>query len=146
MSAPSLPRPTPTRIMRLLGFEPDPWQIGVLEGNYRRLLLNCSRQAGKSTVVAVLALVEAMYNPDTLVLLLSRSLRQSTELFRKVATFHGRLRSPLLEKCTTHELRLSTQSRVVSLPCAGDTALRRNSKSEIRNPKQSRNPKSQTPE
>jgi hypothetical protein len=57
--------------MQLLGFEPDPWQIAVLEGNVRRGLLNCCRQAGKSTVIAVLALVEAMYNPDTLVILLS---------------------------------------------------------------------------
>jgi hypothetical protein len=107
--------------MSLLGFEPDPWQILVLEGNHRRLALNCCRQAGKSTVVAVLALVQAMYNPDSLVLLLSRSLRQSAELLGKVAEFHRRLRSPLLDRCSKYELRLSHGSRVVSLPCVGDT-------------------------
>ena len=38
--------------MRRLGFEPDPWQLDVLQARHRRLLLNCSRQAGKSTVSA----------------------------------------------------------------------------------------------
>jgi hypothetical protein len=107
--------------MRLLGLEPDPWQVQVLEGGHRRLLLNCSRQAGKSTAVALLALVEALYQPDTLVLLLSRSLRQSTELFRKVTEFHSRLRSPLLAKRTAHELLTTTRSRIVSLPCKDET-------------------------
>jgi len=55
-----IPRPTPSHIMRLLGLEPDPWQIQVLEAGQPRLLLNCCRQAGKSTVAAILALVEAL--------------------------------------------------------------------------------------
>ena len=42
-----------THVMRSLGMEPDPWQAQVLEGDHTQLLLNCSRQAGKSTVVAV---------------------------------------------------------------------------------------------
>jgi hypothetical protein len=107
--------------MRLLGLEPDPWQVQVLEAGQPRLLLNCCRQAGKSTVAAILALVEALYRPDTLVLLLSRSLRQSTELFRKVVDFHRRLRCPLLEACKSHELRTTTRSRIVSLPCRDET-------------------------
>src|SRR6266852_4655575 len=67
-----------THVMRCLGMEPDPWQAQVLEGDHRRLLLNCSRLAGKSTVVAVLALVEAIMVPDSLILLLAPGLRQST--------------------------------------------------------------------
>ena len=47
-------------ICRRLGLEPDPWQLDVLRGEHQRLLLNCSRQAGKSTVAALLALVKAM--------------------------------------------------------------------------------------
>jgi hypothetical protein len=73
--------------MRKLGLAPDPWQIDVLEAGHPRLLLNCCRQAGKSTVVAILALVEAIFIPNTRVLLLSRSLRQSSELFRIVTHF-----------------------------------------------------------
>jgi hypothetical protein len=113
--------PTPTDLFRLLHLDPDPWQIQVLEGNDRRLLLTCCRQAGKSTVVAFLSLVEALYNPGTLVLLLSRSLRQSTELFRKVADFHRRLGNRFLEGQSRHELRFTHGSRIVSLPCQPDT-------------------------
>src|SRR5690242_42467 len=40
-----------------LGFEPDPLQAELLgRTRIRRLLLNCTRQWGKSTVTAVLAL------------------------------------------------------------------------------------------
>jgi hypothetical protein len=113
--------PTATQLFRLLHLEPDPWQIQVLDGNDRRLLLNCCRQAGKSTVVAFLSLVEALYNPGTLVLLLSRSLRQSTELFRTVADFHRRLGGRFLEGQSRHELRFTHGSRIVSLPCQPDT-------------------------
>ena len=116
-----MPLPTATELLRLLQLEPDPWQIQVLEGNHPRLLLNCCRQAGKSTVVAFLSLVEALYNPGTLVLLLSRSLRQSTELFRLVAEFNRRLGQRFLEGQSRHELRFTHGSRIVSLPCQPDT-------------------------
>src|SRR4051794_38204763 len=43
-----------------LGFEPDPLQAELLgRKRTRRLLLNCTRQWGKSTVTAVLALYRA---------------------------------------------------------------------------------------
>jgi hypothetical protein len=83
--------------------------------------VNCCRQAGKSTVVAFLSLVEALYNPGTLVLLLSRSLRQSTELFRRVSDFHYRLGNKLLERKNRHEMTLVSGSRIISLPCQPDT-------------------------
>jgi hypothetical protein len=108
-------------IMRSLGLVPDPWQIEVLQTRHPRLLLNCARQSGKSTVVAVLALVEAICTPGTKVLLLSRSHRQSTELFRIVTGLFRRLKSPLLKRQTQHELELVTFSRVVCLPCREDT-------------------------
>src|SRR5262245_14326924 len=81
-------RPPGVRVMRSLGLEPDAWQVEVLESAHSRLLLNCCRQAGKSTVVAVLGLVEALFVPDTKVLLVSRSHRQSRELFRLVTGYH----------------------------------------------------------
>src|SRR5208283_4635925 len=89
----------------------------VLETASPRLLLNCCRQAGKSTVVALLGLVEAVFVPGTKVLLVSRSHRQSTELFRNLTDFYRRMGSPLVERLTNEELQLSNLSRVVSLPC-----------------------------
>jgi hypothetical protein len=70
----------------------------VLEAGHPRLLLNCSRQAGKSTVVALLALAEAAFVPFTKVLLLSRCLRQSTELFRIVTGCYRRISPAFLAK------------------------------------------------
>src|SRR5436189_5955140 len=95
---PQCSRPPAVQIMRNLGLEPDPWQVEVLEAGHPRLLLNCSRQAGKSTTVALLGLVEAIFIPGTRVLLLSRSHRQSTELFRIVTDFYGRLGKPFLPR------------------------------------------------
>jgi hypothetical protein len=108
-------------MMRNLGLEPDPWQVEVLEAGHPRLLLNCCRQAGKSTVVAALGLAEAVFIPGTKVLLVSRSHRQSKELFRIVTDFYRRLGSPLAKSLTNEELQLSNFSRVVSLPCREET-------------------------
>ncbi len=108
-------------LMRAFGLEPDPWQLQILESRPKRLLLNCSRQAGKSTTVAMLALGEAILIPNTLVLMLSRSLRQSIELFRRVSDFFFQKRSPMVRRKSEHELQLSNDSRLISLPCSGDT-------------------------
>src|SRR5437660_51265 len=108
-------RPGAVRLMRNLGLEPDPWQVEVLQAGHPRLLLNCCRQAGKSTTVAMLGLAEALFIPATKVLLLSRSHRQSTELFRILTDFHRRIGSPLEQRKTVSELQLSNLSRVVCL-------------------------------
>src|SRR5262249_6096044 len=108
-------------LMRSLHLEPDPWQVGVLESEHPRLLLNCCRQAGKSTAVAILALAEAVGEPGTKVLILSRSHRQSAELFRTLSLYFARVGSPLLARRTRHELELANFSRVVCLPCNEET-------------------------
>jgi len=86
------------------------------------MLLLCCRQAGKSTVTAALALHTALFQPDSLILLLSPSLRQSAELFRKVATFYADLGRPVpaLGELAT-SLTLANGSRVVSLPGSHET-------------------------
>ena len=109
------------RLMRNLGLEPDPWQAEVLTSRHTRMLLNCARQSGKSTTVAILGLTEAVFVPGTRVLLLSRSHRQSTELFRIVRDYFLRLGSPLKARLTVHEMHLVNQSSVICLPCREDT-------------------------
>src|SRR5690242_19899699 len=74
-----------------LGFTPDPWQAKLLRSPSKRHLLNCSRQAGKSTTTSILALHTAIYVPGSLTLLVSPSQRQSRELYGKVVTFLKRL-------------------------------------------------------
>jgi hypothetical protein len=111
----------PVHFMRNFGLEPDPWQSEVLQGRHPRLLLNCCRQAGKSTTIAVMALYEILYNAFTQVLILSRSHRQSKELLRVLADFHSRLGAPIVYRRTAQELTLSNYSRVISLPCKEET-------------------------
>ena len=99
------------------GGAPDEWQSRILRGRHRRLLLCCSRQAGKSTVAAVLALHDAVYRPGSLILLLSPSQRQSGEIFRKLLNAYrvtGEAVPPVAE--STLALELANGSRVVSLP------------------------------
>ena len=72
----------PTLLFEARGLTPDPWQSAFLRSKAQRILLNCCRQAGKSTVVAALALHTILFRPSSLVLLLSRAQRQSAELFR----------------------------------------------------------------
>jgi len=112
----------PTRILRALGLTADPWQRDLLLAPDRQVLLNCSRQSGKSTVVAALALHTALFTHGGLVLLLSPSQRQSTEIFRKVIDAYNALRCPLpAERQTELQLELSNGSRVICLPGREET-------------------------
>ena len=98
------------------GIVPDSWQADVLRSGDRRILMNCSRQSGKSTVAALTALHRATYRPGSLVLLVSPSLRQSGELFRAVAKLHEAARSPPPKEASSLRLELTNGSRIVSLP------------------------------
>ncbi len=117
----------------ILGFQPDPWQAQILQWQGKRLLMNCARQSGKSTTTAILALHRALFHPGALILLVSPSLRQSSELFRKVVQFMRHIEDlPAL----VEDNRLSIQfpvvdsaigrgvgSRIVSLP-SNETTIR----------------------
>jgi hypothetical protein len=100
-----------------VGVEPDPWQEDLLRSSSARLLLNCSRQSGKSTVAGVLAVHAALYEPHSLILLLSPTLRQSQELFKKCLSLYRIVDKPVLpESETALTLTLENGSRIVSLP------------------------------
>jgi hypothetical protein len=114
-------KPPAVQLMRNLGLEPDPWQMEVLESQQPRLLLNCCRQAGKSTVVALLGLAEALWVAGTQILIVSRSYRQSIELFRIISNFFVRLGEPMCQVHNKGELALSNGSRIVCLPCKEET-------------------------
>jgi hypothetical protein len=81
-------------------------------------LLLCSRQAGKSTTAAALALKTALLQPGSLTLLLSPTLRQSGELFHdKVMRLFGDLGRPVPPRRETAlQLELANGSRILSLP------------------------------
>ena len=107
----------PVAFSRHIGIDPDPWQADVLRYEGKRLLLNCCRQSGKSTTAAAKALHVAVYRPKSLILLVSPSLRQSQELFRKVKDGYSAMADrPTLLEDNKLSMTLANQSRIVSLP------------------------------
>ena len=106
---------------RSIGIEPDDWQADVLRFEGKRLLLNCSRQSGKSTTTAIKALHTGVYRPNSLILVVSPSQRQSQELFRKVRQAYVSLANkPTLLEDNKLSMTFANGSRIVSLP--GDQA------------------------
>jgi hypothetical protein len=100
-----------------LGIVPDRWQEEFLGSSADRVLLNCSRQSGKSTMSAVIALHRALYHPGSLVLCLAPALRQSQELFGKIAGFYRDLGRPVAPQGERKlSLDLENGSRILTLP------------------------------
>jgi Terminase large subunit, T4likevirus-type, N-terminal len=112
----------PVLLATRAGLPPDPWQARVLRSHAPRILLNCSRQAGKSTVVSALAARQAICYPESLVLLLSRAQRQSGELFRKTMAVMKALDWPIRQTAlTAMTCELANGSRIVALPGSEET-------------------------
>lgn len=99
-----------------LHFKADDWQAQALRSTSRRVLFNCARQSGKSTTAAIKALHQAIQVPGCLVLLLSPSLRQSSELQRKVDLLAQALPELEFAEHSKLSLALANGSRVISLP------------------------------
>lgn len=106
--------------MQSVGLIPDKWQADFLNSEAERVLLNCSRQSGKSTVTSVLAVHQAKYRAGSLTLLVSPSLRQSLELYAKVVDVYLATGGTLDDVQAT-ELRLPNGSRIASLPSSEKT-------------------------
>lgn len=107
----------PTLFARDCGITPDPWQQDLLLKRPARSLLCCSRQSGKSTVTALMALWTACYESPALILLLSPSQRQSAELFKTVMGFHGRVAgAPPLRSESVLRAEFENGSRIMALP------------------------------
>jgi Terminase large subunit, T4likevirus-type, N-terminal len=107
----------PTTVLTEAGLSPDAWQREVLQSKQSRLLMLATRQAGKSTVAAALALHTALVKPCSPVLILSPSTRQSGELFRKVLDLFNGLGRPMAVVAESAlRVEFANRSRVLSLP------------------------------
>ena len=100
-----------------LGFEPDVRQGALLRQDARRLLLNCTRQWGKSTITAAKAVARAQEREGSLTLVVSPSARQSGEFLRKAAAFVRRMGiRPRGDGDNEISLLFPNGSRLVGLP------------------------------
>lgn len=104
----------------------DRWQEHLLLNNDRYIIINASRQSGKSTILAVKAAYLALTKPYSLILLVAEQ-RQSNEDIRKVrdilkaydkhlrAKYEGKMMVGFTTDNKT-SLELSHGSRVIALP------------------------------
>jgi hypothetical protein len=107
----------PVEFARATGIEPDPWQKRLLCSEAKRILLNCSRQSGKSTMAGLIALRRALLVRDSLVLILAPAERQAKELFNKVAEAYRALGHPEpAESYRKFGMELKNRSRIEALP------------------------------
>ena len=98
---------------RIAGLTLDPWQRDVLLSAAPRLLLNATRQSGKSTVAALKAAWTVLQGG--LAVVVSPSLRQSGFLFRKLAR-HLVAAEAAFRRETLTEVELVSGGLAVSLP------------------------------
>jgi hypothetical protein len=104
-----------------LNFEHDEKQAEILDSNHKRIIINCHRQWGKSTISAILCLHRAIFWPGSLCLITAPALRQSSENFRKVLSFMDELEQPLdMIEDTKLTLQLGNRSRILCLPGGSD--------------------------
>jgi len=112
----------PSLILKARGLTVDPWQRDVLLSKDKYVLLNCCRQAGKSTITSALALHEAIFTPGSLILLLSPGQRQSAEIFRKVLDAYNAIGRPVKATYETQlKMELGNGSRILCLPGREET-------------------------
>src|SRR5215216_2078781 len=102
---------------RELGLEPDPWQERLLRSTSDRVLLNCCRQSGKSTMAALIGPHRAIYHPGSLILILAPAERQAKETFAKVAEMYATLGERVApDSYRKLGMEFSNRSRIEALP------------------------------
>jgi len=102
----------------VLGYHPDEWQAKLLRSRSNKIILNCSRQSGKSTTCAVLGLHESIYRRPSFGLVIAPSQDQSAELMLKFDEFRGAVELPsdYLSTDTKLAVRFSNGNRFIARP------------------------------
>jgi len=105
-----------------MGFEPFPYQLDFISDCFEhKYILACwSRQIGKSTCTALFACLAAVLNPDITIIIISKSERQSKEIYIKVLDFLHRVpefRKGLKQESMEQTI-LANRSRILNLPCS----------------------------
>jgi len=114
----------PVLFARDCGLTPDAEQMQLLRSNAPQLALLCTRQWGKSTFTANIALRVALLVAGADVLVFARAQRQAIELLRKVTAQLGTLGASAPATLTVDNAQsaeFSNESRIVTLPGADAT-------------------------
>ena len=101
-------------------FTPTEYQARLLQDKSKRIVVRWSRQAGKTTTLALRAIWFALRHPKTLTLIVAPSLRQSMILADKLQDFLTGLppssRKAIIDKLQRTVIRFKNASRIVALP------------------------------
>jgi len=102
----------------VLGYHPDPWQAKLMRSRSKKIILNCSRQSGKSTTCAALGLHESIYRRPSFGLVIAPSKDQSAELMLKFDEFRSAVELPsdYLSTDTKLAVRFSNGNRFIARP------------------------------
>ncbi|MEM0050712.1 MAG: terminase family protein [Candidatus Bathyarchaeia archaeon] len=107
---------------KILNFHPLPYQERLLRDPGKRIVVRMSRQAGKTTTIAVKAIWFAATHPRTLTLIVSPSMRQSMIMMDRVHGFlmglPADLRRALIMKLQRTVVWFRNGSQIVALPCS----------------------------
>jgi hypothetical protein len=102
-----------------MGLELDAVQQAILDAGIRRGIVNCCRQFGKSTTVALKAANFAANRPNSTAILVARSARQSEELLNTVAGIVRQFVTGATYSST--RIELANGSRILALPSQPQT-------------------------
>ena len=105
----------------------DAWQEDACRNTAANFLLLCGRQCGKSTWAALMAIWKVTQFDNSLVLLVSPTQRQSTELYNKCMQLFdaiGHNHRPGVKRRTQTQLELFNGSKLASLPGGNPDTLR----------------------
>lgn len=98
--------------------EADPWQTQALVSTADTVAMRVCRQAGKSSILATVAL-DAMARAQT-VLVIAPAERQARELARRVMAFLPKT-GLIVERSTLTEVEVSTGGRLICVPSTAET-------------------------
>ena len=102
---------------RALGWVLEDKQRELLTGQSKRVILNCTRQWGKSWMAAVALLFHAFNNPQSISIVAGPTLRQSAELLKKVKDLAWNLGLPIRgDGINRHSFVLPNRARIVAVP------------------------------
>lgn len=113
-------RVNPALLLRQAGIEPYSWQERAACDDAKRVLALTSRQAGKSTISAAIALHTAIFHPQATILIVAPTLRQSQELAQKTRALAKAINLDLVGESALR-IELANSSRVLALPGAEGT-------------------------
>ncbi|HWK96173.1 MAG TPA: terminase family protein [Pseudolabrys sp.] len=112
----------PVRFALDCSIDADPWQRDLLTSTTSRAALLCSRQSGKTTVTALIALHCALYAPGSLIIIVSPSQAQSGEMLRSIKALHSMLDGvPEAIGDSVLKFELTNGSRILALPGSAAT-------------------------